>query len=488
MKIIIVTAVDLNSRNRLQLSLNWIQERQCFHVDLDGLTQATILGRNPFECVRNLNYVLQLHGWVLLCNGAREDAHMSGMLGECFNGEKVYIGPAGPDTPIVSIFDHAPQESIKMYSSDVTFDTDKNRSQDLLSDIPFIRRNKRDWIYHYLRFRQKNEPSDVAQIQEYLSAVGQNSSLLALRFRGCLLGSAVCDALGTSLEFAKRDANTISDMIGGGPFNLLPGQWTDDTSMALCSAESLVANHGFNPKCHMELYRQWRDTGKNSSTDRCFDIGRTVHLAISDYVLTKNPLAGSKDPKTAGNGSLMRIAPDILFHFFSANEIDEIAGVSSRITHGATEAVDACRYMGALIHGIMAGKNKQQLLNGLYYPVERFWDDKPLCEGVLNVARGSFRNKSRNEIKSTGYVVDTFEAALWAFYSTTNFKDGALLAVNLAGDADTIGAVYGQIAGAYYMEPKIPVGWLGKLYEVERFFELADDLLGFACSNYQPFG
>lgn len=484
MNVICFKVYSLTSNTYSEIEVAISEDKNNFSIKKNEILISCILGHNSFQKIKNLNYALQTHGWILLCNGARFDAHQSGMLSECSNGESIYVGRPDYNTPIVSIFDSAPVESIKIYNAGKNSAT--KSYLDLTAEAPYILRNKRNWIFHYFQFRENRDPVDIGAAKFYLDAVGKNSSDLALRFRGCLLGLAVCDALGTTLEFTKRDTVNVTDMIGGGPFKLKPGQWTDDTSMALCSAESLVANQGFNPRRHMELYRQWRDTGKNSSKDHCFDIGATVNTAISTYVKYGTALAGPIDPQTAGNGSLMRIAPDILFHFFSACEIDEIVAVSSRITHGATEAVDACRYFGALMHGVMAGKTKEELLEGIYYPEPNFWDNRPLCAAILNVANGSFKAKARSKIKSSGYVVDTLEAALWAFYATNAFKDGALLAVNLGGDADTIGAVYGQIAGAYYMEPCIPIGWLKKLYEVERFYQLADELLEFASSNFQP--
>lgn len=477
---------NLNSKQQAEIEIIVAENPDHFRIEHNDVLIACITGHNSFQRIKNLNYALQTHAWILLCNGARFDAHMSGMLSDSSNGESVYVGRPDYNTPIMSIFDPAPVESIKIYDSGQNKDGAVISYLDLIADAPYIMRKKQNWIIHYLQFREKKDPIDSVTAKNYLNSVGKNSSELALRFRGCLLGLAVCDALGTTLEFAKRDSATITDMIGGGPYKLMPGQWTDDTSMALCSAESLIANQGFNPKSHMALFKQWRDTGKNSSKEHCFDIGYTVNAAISNYVKYGTALAGPIDPKSAGNGSLMRIAPDILFHFFSAYEIDDIVAVSSRITHGAIEAVDACRYFGALLHGVMAGRSKQELLAGIYYPEANFWEDRPLCESINNIANGSFKFKDRSEIKSSGYVVDTLEAALWAFYATETFKEGALLAVNLAGDADTIGAVYGQIAGAYYMEPQIPISWLNKLYQVERFFDLADELLEFACSNYQP--
>ena len=135
------------------------------------------------------------------------------------------------------------------------------------------------------------------------------------RYRGSLLGLAVGDALGTTLEFkAPGTFEPLSEMVGGGPFKLQPGQWTDDTSMALCLAESLIECNGFNPQDQMERYRRWYREGYLSSTDTCFDIGNTVRTAIQVFEKTGEAYSGSTDPYSAGNGSIMRLAPVPLFY------------------------------------------------------------------------------------------------------------------------------------------------------------------------------
>ena len=134
------------------------------------------------------------------------------------------------------------------------------------------------------------------------------------RFRGALLGLAAADAVGTTLEFRPPGSFApIADMVGGGPFNLLPGQWTDDTSMALCLAASLVERDGFDAADQMARYVRWRDEGYMSSNGRCFDIGGTVSAALHRFEQTGEPFAGSTDPRSAGNGSIMRLAPVPLF-------------------------------------------------------------------------------------------------------------------------------------------------------------------------------
>ena len=156
------------------------------------------------------------------------------------------------------------------------------------------------------------------------------------RFRGALLGLATGDAVGTSLEFKSPGTfQPITDMIGGGPFGLKPGHWTDDTSMALCLAASLVECQGFDAHDQMRRYVRWWREGYMSSTGRCFDIGITTAEALKTFERTGNPFAGSTDPHKAGNGALMRLAPVPMFYANKPAEAIERSGESSRTTHGA---------------------------------------------------------------------------------------------------------------------------------------------------------
>ena len=297
------------------------------------------------------------------------------------------------------------------------------------------------------------------------------------RFRGCLLGLAAGDALGTTLEFKPPGSfEPICDMVGGGPFDLRPGQWTDDTSMALCLATSLVNCDGFDPMDQMQRYVRWVGEGYLSSTGTCFDAGTTTLNALAKFIRYQNPYSGSTDPHTAGNGSLMRLAPVPMY--FAAHPTEAIARAadSSRTTHGAHEAVDACRYYAGLLVGALRGVGKDTLLSPGYCPVDGLWERDPLVRNIALVAGGSFKDRHPPDIKGTGYVVDALEAALWAFHRSDDFHQGALLAVNLGDDADTTGAIYGQIAGAHYGAESIPATWRVRLTMLTEITSLADQL------------
>ncbi len=297
------------------------------------------------------------------------------------------------------------------------------------------------------------------------------------RFRGCLLGLAAGDALGTTLEFKRPGTfQPVHDMIGGGPFGLKPGQWTDDTSMALCLAASLIERGGFDAKDQMNRYLRWYRDGYLSSTGDCFDIGNTVASALSRFRNTEEPYSGTTDEMSAGNGSLMRLAPVPMYFAGDAAEAIDRSADSSRTTHGAKEAVDSCRYFAGLLVGALKGVGKETLLAPHYCPVEGLWERSPLTDRIACIGGGSFKDRNPPAIKGTGYVVQSMEAALWALHKSQDFREGALLAVNLGDDADTTGAIYGQIAGAHYGAEAIPAEWRERLTMATKIASVADSL------------
>ena len=295
------------------------------------------------------------------------------------------------------------------------------------------------------------------------------------RYRGALLGLAAGDALGATLVGRKRGSfPAVTDMVGGGPFALRPGEWTDDTSMALCLAESLIECGEFDPVDQLARYVRWKRHGYHSSNGTCFDVGGTVRAALARFERFSEPWAGSTDERSAGNGSIMRLAPVPLFFARTPGIAIARSADSSRTTHGAREAIDGCRYLSGLIVGAIQGRSKADLLAPLFTPVPDLWLREPLAPKIHAIAAGSFLEREPPQIRGSGYVVESLEAALWAFARSESFEEGALLAVNLGDDADTTGAVYGQIAGAHYGAAAIPERWRSKLAHretLERFAE-----------------
>lgn len=303
------------------------------------------------------------------------------------------------------------------------------------------------------------------------------------RYRGSLLGLAIGDALGTAVEFQEAGSfEPVVDMTGGGVFRLRPGDWTDDTSMALCLADSLIESRGFNPTDQLERYLRWYHQGYLSSQGWCFDIGNTTRKALLNFASTKQPLSGVDDENAAGNGSIMRLAPIPLAFVNQATMALDLAGDSSRTTHGNRLCIDACRYFSGLIVGALQEASKDELLSNRFSPVKEYWLHRPLCPEIDEIAAGSFKSKEPPEIQGSGYVVKSLEAALWAFYKTDNFKDGCLLAVNLGDDADTTAAVYGQLAGAFYGESELPESWRAKIAMSDVIKKFAEKLFALALT------
>jgi ADP-ribosyl-[dinitrogen reductase] hydrolase len=290
------------------------------------------------------------------------------------------------------------------------------------------------------------------------------------RFRGALLGLAAGDAVGTAVEFSLPGAFTpLTDMVGGGVFGLRPGEWTDDTSMALCLAESLVETGGFDPVDQLDRYVAWWKEGHLSSTGRCFDIGTTTRAVLGDYLRTgafEPPL----DDDSAANGSIMRLAPVPLRYAGDMGRAVAFSRRSSRTTHPAARPVDCCRLLGSLIAGAVRGVPKAVLLAPDWW---RFGDLHP---AVAAVAAGSYAGKAPPDIRGDGYCVASLEAALWALATTDTFRDGVLAAANLGEDADTTAAVYGQLAGALYGEEGIPAAWRERLALSGEIVAFADRL------------
>lgn len=270
--------------------------------------------------------------------------------------------------------------------------------------------------------------------------------------------------------------------------------------MALCLANSLIVCQGFNPYDQLVRYKWWHQKGYMSSTGKCFDIGAATRQSIDEFRHRQREMAKKykieeddadyeknqdrlKDVEVycssegvAGNGALMRLAPVPLFFHRNPPKAVEYSGVSGQITHGDIKAYDACRYYGALIVAALQGKSKEELIDENFYSKHKSWfDGKELVIEIKEIAHGSYKKKRGYDdgIRGGGYIVKALEAALWAFWSTENFEDGVLAAVNLGDDTDTTAAIYGQLAGAYYTIDGLPKKWVDEVYAKEFIIEIS---------------
>ena len=209
----------------------------------------------------------------------------------------------------------------------------------------------------------------------------------------------------------------------------------------------------------LDRYLRWYQEGHLSNTRKCFDIGSTIRQALLEFSRTNSPHCGSTHSRSAGNGSIMRLAPVPLFYAANPVEAIEKAAESSKTTHGAATCVGACRHMAGIIVGAANGLSKEVILSPRYSPVPEAWRSNPLVQEIDEIASGSFTRKEPPEIQGSGYMVKSLEAALWAFLKIDSYEKGCLLAVNLGYDADTTRAVYGQIVGAQYGEKGISRSW-----------------------------
>lgn len=297
------------------------------------------------------------------------------------------------------------------------------------------------------------------------------------RCKGCFYGLAVGDAFGAPVEFQRRDTfPPVTEMQRCDTWGLPAGSYTDDTSMMLCLAAAIVHAGGVqDPHTVLSHYAEWFTGGYMSVNGECFDIGYATKVALMDF-LTDGRLTADADEDMSGNGSLMRLAPvPILWGMASEVRIWEEAAKSSLTTHGSPQCLWACGFYAVLLGKILAGeRDKEALLAGIEGP----WIGQHAA--LERIVRRDFLTKSRDAISSSGYVVDTLEAALWAFFQTTSFEEGLRLIVNLGRDADTTGAVFGMLGGAYYGFNAIPARWIAALQKPAMLAGVFADLWALA--------
>lgn len=304
------------------------------------------------------------------------------------------------------------------------------------------------------------------------------------RYLGALVGLAVGDALGVTVQYRKPGSFTpLGDVIGGGPFELPRGAWSDDTAMTLCLAESLLERNGSDAADQVSRYRRWQIEGHLSATGQCVGITASVAKALATAQWSGKPHAGSHDPARLDKEALSRTAAPVMFAFNDPARAVELAAETCRTTHQAPIVLDTCRYFAGLLIGALSGVPKQKLLTPLFEPEPGLWQRVRLREPVIAAIETAAASKQPPEAGGGGNILDALRATLWAFGKARNFREGALLAVNLGGDSDVTGALYGQLAGAHYGVSALPGTWRTAVMRREEIEQLADRLLAAALSG-----
>ncbi|CAE6446158.1 unnamed protein product [Rhizoctonia solani] len=312
-----------------------------------------------------------------------------------------------------------------------------------------------------------------------------DTRVLESRIRGSLWGLAVGDALGAPYEFRRRGGYVPSkDMVICKRFShegkpLPAGSWTDDTSMQLCLAVSLSSTEGkLDWVDAASRWVKWWKEGYMSVTGKCFDMGISTRQALSSYSELLNPEATrpthtpnmNPDIKSSGNGSLMRLSPVPAALHQNPSLAIETASLQSKITHASPLCVDSCVLATAYMIGFYHAEantpkeRKEAVLSPDFTP---FSDGTPIpleSAELIDLHKShSYKGRDVASVNTSGYVLATLEAALWALWQSDTFEEGLLLLLPLGSDVDTVGAVYGEIAGACYGYDEIPTRWLGAL-------------------------
>lgn len=293
---------------------------------------------------------------------------------------------------------------------------------------------------------------------------------------GSVLGLAVGNALGAGAQPRKgvERPGQVSDITGGGIYDLKPGEWTAEVSMAMCLAESLLACSGFDASDQWRRYRECFEHGTWSCRDFCFGMEPQMRYALQANA--RGVPVPEDVSMTEHAGFLVRLAPVALYFLQDAESVVLHAAGSAQMTHPIRLCVDAARYFAALLHGALTGMDKERMLAADYAPPGVDWSSAPLAPEIESLRLGRYQSKPAFTLDAPEDLPTVLQAALWAFAHASHFKDGALRAVNLGGKAATVGAIYGQLAGAYYGAEHMPDNWLRILAHREALERVAKRL------------
>ncbi|MEZ5498360.1 MAG: ADP-ribosylglycohydrolase family protein [Steroidobacteraceae bacterium] len=304
----------------------------------------------------------------------------------------------------------------------------------------------------------------------------QAASRLRDRFHGALVGLAVADALAAATQFrAPGGFAPVGDMIGGGPFDLPAGAWSDDTAMALCVAESLLECNGFDTADQIERLTRWQREGYLSATGQCVGITSGVARALAAAKWRQRRFTGSFDPTQLDREPMSRLAPAVMFCLASADDAMRMAENATRLTCQAPLVLDAARLVGAMLHAALSGAGKTRILA----PDPRLFQPA-LKPELAELAAGGFRSFDGARGRGPQTLLEVLAAALLAFERSANYRQGALEVINLGGESDIAGAIYGQLAGAHWGIRAVPAAWRAGLKRIEMIEEFCDRLLALA--------
>ena len=304
------------------------------------------------------------------------------------------------------------------------------------------------------------------------------------KIKSVMIGHAVADALGVPVEFCEREElveNPVTDMMGYGTYDVPAGAWSDDTSMSLCALDAMC-REGWKWDDIMNNFADWLENGKYTPTGESFDVGRTCLQAILRYCRDgDSKKCGGIDERSNGNGSLMRINPFVLWATMTfLNHSNDGYWLwmgcikrASELTHAHDRSIMGCTIYAYCLSFLLKEATRESLVAGIKFAGNDL-DYLPEYEPYKRIFDPDFEKIRADEIKSSGYVVDTLEAALWCVLTTDNYRDCVLKAVNLGGDTDTIAAIAGGLAGALYGYDGIPEEWRNTLIKREYIEEMCE--------------
>ncbi len=302
--------------------------------------------------------------------------------------------------------------------------------------------------------------------------------------KAAVFGHAIGDALGVPVEFASRERLfrfPVTDMLAYGSHNVPAGTWSDDTSMTLCTLESLAQTGKIDLNDMMDRFAMWANSGYMTPSGKMFGIGRSTLHAVAEYSRNHSvDGCGGRSERDNGNGSLMRILPVILYQHFSAGhtaygdtEIEEIQSVSA-LTHAHPRSAMACGIYAFVVNEVLEKNSMASVEIGIE-KAKDYYAEHPEYPAFIRLFSGALRKADVTEIKSSGYVVDTLEAAVWCVLTTDSYRNCVLKAVNLGDDTDTIAAIAGGLAGLLYGFDAIPEAWVSRLALRQKLEDMCMD-------------